>query len=264
MNLTTDKIIAEKDGHIGWLTFNQPDKRNAVSLAMWQAIPTVLTEFEADPEIRVIVLKGAGNKAFVAGADISEFETVRGTAEKVAYYNEQSGLATTALYQASKPTIAMIRGFCVGGGAAIAINCDIRIASDDSHFSIPAAKLGLGYGHDGLRKLVDVVGPAVAKEIFFTARLFNASEVLTMGLVNQVIPASVLEDYVRDYCKMIARNAPLTLASVKKIIEQIVDHDNPTDLAYCAQLVKACYDSEDYIEGRRAFMEKRRPVFKGR
>ncbi len=264
MELSTDKIIAEKDGHIGWLTFNQPEKRNAVSLEMWQAVPTVLANFEADPAIRVIVLKGAGTRAFVAGADISEFESMRDSAKNVAYYNQQSGLANKTLCATNKPTIAMIRGVCVGGGVGITLNCDLRIASEDARFSVPAAKLGLGYGYGGLKQLVDIVGPAYAKEIFFTARLFAANEALAMGLINRVIPTNVLEAYVRDYCQTIAQNAPMTINAVKKIIAQIIDHDNPTDHEYCQHLVQECFDSEDYIEGRRAFMEKRKPVFKGR
>ena len=264
MKLSTDKIIAEKDDHIGWLTFNQPEKRNAVSLEMWQAVPTVLADFEADPAIRVIVLKGAGNRAFVAGADISEFESVRDSAKNVEYYNQQSSLANKTLCTTNKPTIAMIRGVCVGGGVGITLNCDLRIASEDARFSVPAAKLGLGYGYGGLKQLVDMVGPAYAKEIFFTARLFSANEALAMGLINRVIPTNLLEAYVRDYCQTIAQNAPMTINAVKKIIAQIIDHDTPTDHEYCARLVQACFDSEDYIEGRRAFMEKRKPIFKGR
>lgn len=264
MNLTTEKIIAEKDEHIGWLIFNQPEKRNAVSLEMWQAVPSVLANFEADPSIRVIVLKGAGSRAFVAGADISEFESVRDSAENVKFYNEQSGLANRALYATNKPTIAMVRGVCVGGGVGITLNCDLRIAGEDARFGIPAAKLGLGYGYGGLKQLVDVVGPANAKEIFYTARLFSAGEARAMGLVNRVVPVNVLESYVRDYCQTIAQNAPMTINAVKKIIAQIVDRDTPTDFAYCERLVQECFESEDYVEGRRAFMEKRKPRFQGR
>jgi enoyl-CoA hydratase/carnithine racemase len=264
MELSTDKIIAKKEDQIGWLIFNNPHRRNAVSLEMWQAIPTVLDDFEADPDVRVIVLTGMGEKAFVAGADISEFEKSRNSAENVAHYNQQSGLANQRLNELDKPTIAMIRGVCVGGGVGIAINCDLRFASEDARFGIPAAKLGLGYGHDGLKQLVGLVGPAFVKEIFFTARLFSAGEAMAMGLVNRVIPTQMLEEQVREYCQAIGGNAPLTINAVKKIVAQIADHDRPTDLAYCERLVQACFDSEDYVEGRRAFMEKRTPQFKGR
>ena len=263
MELSTDKIIARKEGNIGWMIFNNPARRNAVSLAMWQAIPVVLAEFARDDEVRVIVLAGKGNKAFIAGADISEFEEVRSTPEKVAYYNEQTSLAGKALVAVRKPTIAMIQGVCVGGGVGIALDCDLRIAADDARFAVPAAKLGLGYGHGGLKQLVDLVGPANAKEIFFTARLFSAAEAFNMGLVNRVVPASAIESYVTDYCQTIAGNAPLTVQSVKEIVSQIVA-EAPLDAAYCDQLVQACFESEDYIEGRRAFMEKRKPAFRGR
>lgn len=263
MTATTPQIIARKEEQIGWLIFNNPSRRNAVSLAMWEAIPLVLADFEADPDVRVVVLTGAGNKAFVAGADISEFDQVRNSEANVTYYAEQVSAANAAISAARKPTIAMIRGVCVGGGVGIALNCDIRIGAEDARFSIPAAKLGLGYGHVGLKLLVDLVGPSFAKEIFYTARLFSASEALAMGLINRVLPTAVLESYVRDYCQTIAQNAPLTIQSVKQIVGQIVA-DAPLDEAYCDQLVKNCFDSEDYIEGRRAFMEKRRPDFKGK
>ena len=262
MIVITPKIIARKEGQIGWLVFNNPDRRNAVSLAMWQAIPTVLADFEADPAIRVIVLTGAGNKAFVAGADISEFEEVRSSTANIIHYNEQVSRANEAIEATKKPTIAMIQGVCVGGGVRIALNCDLRICAEDARFAIPAAKLGLGYGHVGLKQLVNLVGPSYTKEIFFTARLFSASEALSMGLINRVLPADDLESYVRDYCQIIAQNAPLTIQSVKQIVGQIIA-DAPLDTAYCDQLVQACFNSEDYNEGRRAFMEKRQPNFKG-
>ena len=257
------QIIARKEEQIGWLIFNNPARRNAVTLAMWEAIPNILADFEADSEVRVVVLTGAGTKAFVAGADISEFDQVRSTPAAVKYYAKQVSAANSAIAATFKPTIAMIRGVCVGGGLGITLNCDIRISVEDARFGIPAAKLGLGYGHTGLKQLVDLVGPSSAKDIFYTARLFSASEALSMGLINKVLPTAVLESYVRDYCQTIAQNAPLTVQAVKKIVGQIVS-EAPLDEAYCDQLVKNCFDSEDYIEGRRAFMEKRRPVFKGK
>ncbi len=263
MTEITPQIIARKEDKIGWLVFHNPTRRNAVTLAMWESIPGVLANFEADPEVRVIVLTGSGNKAFVAGADISEFDQVRNSATNISYYAEQVSAASAAIAATRKPTIAMIRGVCVGGGVGIALNCDIRIGAEDARFAIPAAKLGLGYGHTGLKLLVDLVGPSFAKEIFYTARLFSASEALSMGLINRVLPTAVLENYVRDYCQTIAQNAPLTVQAVKQIVNQIVA-DAPLDEAYCEQLVKACFDSEDYIEGRQAFMEKRHPDFKGK
>ena len=263
MELPTDKIIAEKEHHIGWLIFNNPERRNAISLEMWQAIPVVLNDFESDPNIRVIVLKGAGGKAFVAGADISEFEKQRSTWEDVEHYDKQTQNAWKSLSTVSKPTIAMVRGFCVGGGVAIAISCDLRIASEDSQFAIPAAKLGLGYKYAGLKTLTDLVGPSFAKEVLFTARLFSSSEALTMGLVNRVTYNDELEKYTRDYCQTIARNAPLTVKAVKQIVREVVKPEGP-DQELCARVVKGWFESEDYIEGRRAFMEKRRPVFQGR
>lgn len=260
---TTSQIIARIEEHIGWLIFNNPSRRNAVSLAMWEAIPGVLAAFEEDPEVRVIVLTGAGKKAFVAGADISEFDQVRSSAANISYYADQVSAANKAIATTKKPTIAMIRGVCVGGGLGIALNCDMRVVAEDGRFSIPAAKLGLGYGHLGLKQLVDLVGPSFAKEILFTARLFSATEALAMGLINRVLPTAVLENYVREYCQTIAQNAPLTVQAVKQIVSQIVA-EAPVDEAYCDQLVKNCFESADYIEGRRAFMEKRRPKFKGK
>ena len=263
MTAITPRIVAQKENHIGWLIFNNPERLNAVSLAMWQAIPGVVADFEADPAVRVIVLTGAGSKAFVAGADISEFDQVRNSTANIAHYNEQVNQANAAIEATKKPTIAMVRGVCVGGGVRISLNCDLRICAEDARFAIPAAKLGLGYGRIGLKQLVDLVGPSNTKEIFYTARLFSASEALAMGLINRVLPTNELESYVRDYCQIIAGNAPLTIQAVKQIVGQIIA-DTPLDAAYCDQLVQACFDSEDYIEGRRAFSEKRRPDFKGK
>jgi enoyl-CoA hydratase/carnithine racemase len=264
MKLSTEKIIAEKEEPIGWLKFNNPERRNAISLEMWQAIPEVLDNFESDPDIRVIVVTGVGNKAFAAGADISEFEEARSSAETVAFYAQQGEHAFQKLATTTKPTLAMIHGFCVGGGVAVALSCDIRLASEEAKFSVPAAKLGLGYGQKNLMKLVDAVGPAFTKEILFTARLFSAGEALGMGLVNRVLPDNVLADYVRSYGRAIAENAPLTMRAVKRIIAEITNPDKPIDHALCDRLVQECFDSEDYAEGRRAFMEKRKPVFRGR
>jgi len=260
----TPRMIAEKDGPVGRLIFNKPERHNATSSDMWAAIPVILDDFEKDPAIRVVVVTGAGDKAFVSGADISEFETARSTPEQVKHYDEIGELANTRLTKCSKPTIARIRGYCVGGGLAVSLTCDIRIASENSKFAVPAAKLGLGYRAAGIKTLMNVVGPAYAKEIFYTGRLFDAAEALQMGLLNRVVPDAELDSYVDNYCKLIGQNAPLTMHAAKRTIEELTRLDGKADLARSAALVKECFESEDYIEGRRAFMEKRKPAFKGR
>lgn len=257
-------MIAEKDGPIGWITFNNPERRNAVSMAMWEALGDIVHDYEKDDAIRVIVLKGAGDKAFVSGADISEFEEKRSSPETTRIYNQASGKANDALQCAGKPTIAMVRGFCIGGGVSVALSCDMRIAAQGAKFGVPAAKLGLGYEAKGVRKLMDLVGPSFAKEIFFTARQFTAAEAASMGLVNRLVPEAELEAYVRDYAGTIAANAPLTVASIKTIVGELTKDESVRDMALCQQVVDRCFNSEDYVEGRTAFMAKRKPVFKGR
>lgn len=260
--VSSPHMIAEIDGAIGWMIFNKPERRNAVSLDMWEAMPAILRRFDADPNVRAIVLAGAGGKAFVSGADISQFEQARSSEESNAHYDRVSDLASRALAEVGKPTIAMIRGYCIGGGLAIAIGCDLRIATAESKFGIPAARLGLGYDAKGVKKLADLVGPSFTKEIFFTARHFSAEEARTMGLVNRVVADSELEDYTRQYCATIAGNAPKTMNTLKRTVAEVL-RGPEADWALCDRLVKDCFASEDYVEGRRAFMEKRRPVFRG-
>jgi enoyl-CoA hydratase/carnithine racemase len=261
--LSTQNMIAEVDGAIGWMIFNKPARRNAVSLDMWAAIPEILDKLEQDPAVRVIVLKGAGEQAFVSGADISEFEQQRSSSAGNQHYDRISDEASRRLIHCSKPTIAMINGWCIGGGLAIALECDLRIASESARFGIPAARLGLGYGAPGVRKLMEVVGPSFTKEIFFTARHFAAGEALSMGLVNRVVPVAELESYTRSYCATIADNAPMTMHALKRTVGELLKRSEG-DAALCDRLVKSCFECEDYVEGRRAFMEKRRPVFRGR
>ena len=262
--LPTPHMIARIEGAIGWMIFNNPARRNAVKAEMWDAIPTIMDHFEADPAVRVIVLRGAGEAAFVAGADISEFEQRRASPDQVATYEAASDEAARRITNSAKPSIAMIRGWCIGGGVGLALDCDLRIAAEGAKFGVPATRLGLGYGPKGVKRLMDLVGPAHVKEIFFTARHFSAAEALAMGLVNRVTPEADLETYVRSYCGLIAENAPLTMQAVKRTVDELSNTSPDADLAECDRLVQICFDSADYVEGRRAFMEKRRPVFQGR
>ncbi len=262
--MATEKILAEKSGAVGRLTFNNPERHNAMSLEMWEAVADVLADFAAAVEIRVVVVTGAGGKAFVSGADISKFEDERASTEALARYTRATEGAAAALATIAKPTIAMINGYCLGGGVAVALSCDLRICSDTSRFAIPAARLGIGYGYAHLRRLVDRVGPAFAKEILFTARHFDAGEALAMGLVNRVVPSAELEATVAEVAGSIAENAPLTLAAAKFVVGEVMKDSGERDLDACDRVVQACFDSADYVEGRRAFMEKRKPRFSGR
>ena len=263
MDIGVEKLIGRKDGQIGWMIFNNPERRNAVSLDMWAAIPDVLSAFEADPEVRVVVFTGAGDKAFVSGADISQFEAERSDSTAEARYSGASAKANAAMAGLSKPTIAMIRGYCIGGGMAVALTCDLRICEEGSRFAIPAARLGLGYGFAGVRALIDLVGPAIAKEIFFTARQFSADEALRVGLVNRVTSPGELEPLVREYAAMIAANAPLTVRAAKMAAREALRDPDKRRIAEVEAAVAACFDSADFKEGRTAFMEKRKPVFRG-
>jgi enoyl-CoA hydratase/carnithine racemase len=259
----TDKMLSRKEGHVGYVIFNNPERHNAVSLEMWARTAEILDGFAHDNDVRVVVLTGAGGKAFVSGADISKFESERSSLEAVRHYNAAVARANEGVYEFPKPTIAMIKGYCIGGGLGLALCCDLRIASDNSRFGVPAAKLGLGYPFAGLRRLADVVGQAFAKEIFFTARQFDAEEARQMGLVNRVVPAAELETYVQNYADTIGGNAPLTIRATKYILNEVVKDESKRDLARCNELVEQCFTSQDYIEGRRAFMEKRKPAFTG-
>jgi enoyl-CoA hydratase/carnithine racemase len=260
----TPRLVAQADGAIGWMVFNNRDKRNALSLDMWAGIPAILDRFERDPAIRVIVLRGAGEEAFVSGADVTEFEKVRATPEQIAHYDKTGETAVARIQNCPKPTIAMIHGFCIGGGLGVALSCDLRLSADSGRFGIPAARLGVSYRWSDIKKLLDLLGPADTKEIFYTARHFSAQEAREMGLVNRALPAAELEAFTRDYCARIAENAPLTISATKGVITELLKPAGDLDRALCEALVKRCFASEDYIEGRRAFVEKRKPVFKGK
>jgi enoyl-CoA hydratase/carnithine racemase len=257
------KMLAQKAGGIGTMTFNNPEKRNAVSFAMWKAAEEILADFAADPAVRVVVVTGAGGKAFVSGADISKFDDERSEVEAVQRYNAATEAIYSGLHRFPKPTIAKIRGFCIGGGLGLAVSCDLRIATDNSKFALPAAKLGLGYGFAPLSRLSQVVGVPFAKEILFTARQFTAREAEIMGLVNRVLPENEIDTYVADYATTIASNAPITIGTAKYVFQQIVKDPGDRDLEGCAERVRRCFASGDYGEGRLAFMEKRKPAFTG-
>ena len=259
-----EKMLASKDGRIGTMTFNNPERHNAVSLEMWQAAAKILDDFAADDEVRVVVLTGAGGKSFVSGADISKFEDERASREAVERYNAATERVYSGLAGYPKPTLAMIQGYCIGGGLNLAICCDLRFCSEGSRFGLPAAKLGLGYGYAGLKRFIDTIGPSNTKDIFFSARQFDAAEALAMGVVNRVLPDAGLASAVREYAEAVAANAPLTVKAVKLISLEALKPESERNLEAAADLAARCFASQDYVEGRWAFLEKRKPVFTGK
>lgn len=262
--MTTEKMLAQKDGFIGRMIFNNPERHNAVSLEMWDAAEEILADFAADDAVRVIVISGAGGKSFVAGADISKFDKERGSMDAVLHYNKRVGIAYDGIHALQKPTIAMINGFCLGGGLALAVSCDLRFCSEKSKFGLPAVRLGLGYPFEGLRRLVNTVGIGAAKDIVLSGRRLPSEEALAMGLVQKILPEEDLENFVLDYARTVAANAPLTVRASKRIFGEVLKDSTARDLDLCRRLVEECFASEDYIEGRHAFMEKREPQFKGK
>lgn len=260
----TDRLLVHVENGIGRITFNNPSKHNALSVEMRTALPRVLQSLEEDPEVRVIVVTGAGGKAFVSGADVAEFGEQRTSPEARALYDREGAASAQAWAAVEKPIIAMIRGYCIGGGLLTAMQADIRIASEDSEFGVPAARLGLGYGFGGVQALMDLVGPSWTAEILFSARRLSAAEALQIGLVNRVVPAGRLEDEVMELARTIQANAPLTIRACKAAIREASRDPERRDLARVAALVEACFRSEDYLEGQRAFKEKRPPRFTGR
>jgi enoyl-CoA hydratase/carnithine racemase len=258
------KILQSVSDGVGTVTFNNPEKRNAMSLDMWEGLGHALTELRDDPDVRVVILAGAGDKAFVSGADISQFEKTRHNAAASEEYSRRSEAQRALLANYPKPTIACIRGFCLGGGMQVAMLTDIRIASDNSQFGIPAAKLGIAYGYDGLRHLVSLVGPSWARLIMYTGMRIDSAEALRIGLVDRVLPDAQLWDATMEIARTISGNAPLAIQAAKITIAEVLKDESRRDMDAIKKIGIACMDSEDFREGRTAFMEKRKPQFKGR
>ncbi len=265
LNLPTDKILAHVDKAAGHVVFNNPDRYNAVSLEMWDAVEIALSAYAKDDQVRVLILSGSGGKAFVSGADISKFEKERGSKDATAHYNARLKVVYELIEHFPKPTIAMINGHCIGGGLNLACCTDFRIASSKSRFAMPAAKLALGYPFDAIRRLANSVGAATAKKMMFTAKPIDSHAALQAGLVQEIVAEEELEERVMELANDIADNAPLTIQAMKYIATQVMEPDpSKRDLARCDDMVAACFASADYVEGRKAFMEKRKPQFTGK
>ena len=264
ISLETDKILAEVDDGIGWMTFNHPERRNAINLAMWQGIGDAFEAFQNRDDVRVVVMKGAGGRAFASGADISEFDQHRADAEQRKHYGATSARGNHWLSSLGKPLIAMIDGFCIGGGLAVSLNADVRFATPASRFGIPAAKLGLGYEYGGIATLARLVGPSTTRDILFSARFLEPDEALSKGLINFVVEGDKLEQEVRSYAGLISANAPLTIRAAKAAVSAFERYTDVEAAKEISALVDACFNSDDYKEGRRAFSEKRKPKFAGK
>jgi enoyl-CoA hydratase/carnithine racemase len=258
------KMLADIEDGVGLITFNQPEKRNAMSVRMWEGLGDILDAFAADDGVRVVVLTGAGSKAFVSGADISQFEKDRADANAQVQYDKLTSAGREKLANFPKPVIARIRGFCLGGGLGIAMQADIRIAAIDSEFGIPAARLGIAYGYDMVRKLVSLVGPAHARTLLYTGTRIDAMEAQRIGLVNKVVSDEELSDVVVDIARTVADNAPMSIRAAKIAINEVTKMDRDRNVEAVNAAIAACFDSADYREGRTAFMQKRAPKFVGR
>ncbi|WP_373504287.1 enoyl-CoA hydratase [Aestuariivirga sp.] len=255
-------IQAFVDGSTGWLVLNRPERRNALNAAMWAAIPPLMKSLDDHPDVRVIVMRGAGAEAFAAGADISEFGETRSDAGAARAYEELNGAAFASIRQSAKPVVAMIQGFCIGGGLALALACDLRIADASALFALPPARLGLAYPLDGLRDLVTTIGLPAAKDMIFTARRLKAEEAYRLGLIDRLFVD--IEGDAKSLCAEIATGAPLTILHAKRALDAVAIRAGHVQEEDIAKLAARCFDSEDYTEGRAAFAEKRKPVFRGR
>lgn len=259
----TERVRTWLEGAVLHIRFNNPARHNALSVDMWEAVPALLAQAERDDGVRMVVFSGEGEKAFVSGADISQFEDMRAAREAVKKYEAMAEAALEGIHDFAKPAIAAIRGYCIGGGVNVAIACDIRVATTTSVYSIPATRLGLGYRLSAMRNLTHLIGPGHAKDIFFTGRRFDAAEALRIGLVNRTAEPDKLDELVKEYTDAIASGAPLTIKAGKRIIREVLKNED-VDVEMCRRLILDCFESEDYAEGRKAFMEKRKPTFRGK
>jgi enoyl-CoA hydratase len=257
-------LLVEKKGAVGWIVFNQPQKRNAINGAMWRGIPAAMQQFDADAEVRCVAFRGAGSEAFSAGADISEFQKIRAERQSVSQYDGLLDEVLHAIQDSRKPSLAMIHGFCMGGGLEVALACDLRYCGESAQFAIPAAKLGLAYNVEGHKRLLETVGHARAREIMFTGRRYDAAEGLAMGLVHKILPDGKLEAFTEEILTTLAQNAPLAIANSKTIIEEYVKAAGLPDHKVMDAAIDRAARSADYEEGRKAFMEKRKPRFQGK
>lgn len=256
----SDHLTIESDDSVATVTLNRPDSHNAISLGMYRDLPDLVAGLDADPGVKVLVVRGAGERSFASGADITEFQQVRGNAESARVYNEHVAAAERALESFTKPTVAMIHGYCIGGGFGLALACDLRFGDERSRFAITPAKLGLVYSLESTKRLVDLVGPARAKWVLYSGQLIHAERALQLGVLDELHDAAELEQATYDFARLVATRAQFSVRAAKEIVDRIGDGQNADD-EYTTQLRNSSFDTDDYAEGVRAFLAKRSPEF---